>query len=79
MKDLKMAAEIIPAEERGEFRLTDQMLMEAGAASLAAFEILLCEEAYRRGLDLRIDEDMRTGDLIVRWRPGHKPSGLESS
>jgi hypothetical protein len=66
-----MSADIIPAElDRGEFRITDQMMYETGTVSLQAFETLIREEAYRRGLDLLMLVDDSTRDVIVRWRPG---------
>lgn len=66
-----MSVDIIPAAlDRGEFRITDQMLYETGAVSLAAFETLIREEAHRRGLDLLMLREDTTQDVIVRWRPG---------
>jgi hypothetical protein len=66
-----MTAEIIPADvDRGEFRITDQMMSDAGAVSMGAFEFLLREEARHRHLDLRIELEAQTKDVIVRWRPG---------
>lgn len=68
-EDRRMSVDIIPAGERGQFRITDQMLFENDAVSLAAFEVLLREEAARRGLYLEVAEDIATRDWIVRWRP----------
>lgn len=65
-----MSVDIIPAAlDRGEFRITDQMLYETGDVSLAAFETLIREEARRRDLDLLMLREDTTQDVIVRWRP----------
>ena len=63
-----MSAEIIPPGDNGSFTITDRMLMENDAVSIGAFEILLYEEAYRRGLNLTVAQDQRTFDIIVTWR-----------
>ena len=65
-----MGADVIPAGDQGEFRITDKMMFEADAATLEAFQILLEAEAQRRNLELRLERDMRTNDVLVRWRPG---------
>jgi len=73
--DVAMSADIIPTGDRGQFRITDQMMYEAGAVSMGAFEVLLHEEARRRGLDLRVELEVETQDVIVQWRPGSNPTG----
>lgn len=68
-----MSVDIIPAGERGSFRVTDRMLYETGKVAWEAFEVLLREEARRRGLDLAIYLENPSRDYIVEWRP-HDPS-----
>lgn len=40
------------------------------AVTLAAFEVLVREEAQRRGLLLESAEDFSTGGIWIRWSPG---------
>lgn len=65
-----MTSAIIPAGEQGEFRITDQMLMEMRMDTWAPFEALVREEARARGLDLELLRELPSEDVIVRWRPG---------
>jgi hypothetical protein len=71
MKD--MATDVIPAGDRGEYRITDQMLYETGATTWAAFEVLLKEEARARGLDVEMLIERPSRDVIIRWAPAREP------
>jgi hypothetical protein len=62
-------ADIIPAGDRGSFTITDAQLVEAGATTMGAFEVLVREEARRRGLDLSVSENVLDRSITVAWRP----------
>lgn len=70
-----MSVDIIPAGERGSFRVTDRMLYETGQVAWEAFELLIREEARRRGLDLVFYREDSSYDVIVKWRPHKPPTG----
>ena len=69
MSEDRNVAEIIPAGERGSFTITAEQLMNTHSVSLEAFEVLLHEEAIRRGLALNVRENLRDGSMTVKWRP----------
>jgi hypothetical protein len=62
--------DIIPAGDRGQRLISREELTANDAVTLAAFEVLVREEAQRRGLLLESAEDFSTGGLWIRWRPG---------
>lgn len=68
-EDQTMSVDIVPPGDSGEFRITDQMMFEAGAATMEAFDVLLREEARRRGLDIEMWLEQSSRDIIIRWRP----------
>ena len=63
------AVELIPAGDRGEFRITNRMMFDAGVVTMEAFFDLLGAEAQRRNLDIWMAEELPSRDVIVRWRP----------
>lgn len=69
--------DIIPAGERGQRLISREELAANDAVTLAAFEVLVREEAQRRGLVLESAEDSPTGGLWIRWsrRPRIARSG----
>ena len=69
MSETGSMVEIIPAGERGSFTITAPQLMNTHSVSLEAFEVLLREEALRRGLALNVTENLRDGSMTVKWRP----------
>jgi len=74
-----MSADIIPADEAGEFTITKAQLTEIGSASLAAFSLLLEAEADRRNLDVSITYNHVTWEHVVQWRPRRTREGDTSA
>jgi hypothetical protein len=63
-----MSTDIIPWEDRGEFRITKVMMTETLGMTLAALEVLLREEATRRGLNFIVETDIVDSGITVRWK-----------
>ncbi len=62
-------SELIPAGDSGEFRITQEMLVERSLDDVEVAEEILLAEARARRLDLLITEEPITRDIIVAWRP----------
>lgn len=65
-----MSGYIIPVDQNhGTARIRHERMAQEDARTLAAFEAFMLDQARARGLQVNVEEDLPSGDLIVRWRP----------
>lgn len=64
-----MSTDLLPGGESGTYVITTQQMYRLDFRDMDRLSNVLLEEAHRRGLVIRVEEELPTGNYIVHWRP----------